>query len=251
MIGNNLKFLRKRHQYSQAGLSEALGIPRTTLGDYEREKTEPNIQMLIKMSRHFDIELEHLLTADLSNENLEVVKSDTLKVLAITVDSHNEGNIELVDTKAEAGYLDSYQDPQYIKSLPKIKFPNIPEGTYRGFEIHGDSMLPMQSGSIVICSYIESLRELKNGKTYVIISKREGLVYKRLRIDPDTDKLFLISDNTEYEPYEIAYEDIDEIWRYYAHLSFDDSQNYEATNLDQRLSDIQNKVTAIHDKWVQ
>ena len=54
MIGSNLKYLRKKHNLSQQAFAEILDIPRTTLGDYEREKTEPNIPMLLKMAAYFN-----------------------------------------------------------------------------------------------------------------------------------------------------------------------------------------------------
>jgi hypothetical protein len=151
-----------------------------------------------------------------------------------------------VETKAEAGYLGSFSDPEYIKDLPKIAFPNIPQGTYRGFEINGDSMLPMESGSIVICSYIESLNDIKAGKTYVIISKSEGVVYKRVKNDPNTNKLKLISDNESYLPYAINYADIAEVWQYYAHLSFADSKYTFNSMLEDKLQDIQRKLAEVH-----
>ena len=50
--------------------------------------------------------------------------------------------------------------------------PNLPTGTYRAFEISGDSMLPMPSGSLVISKYVETLKDVKDDKTYVIITHR-------------------------------------------------------------------------------
>ena len=224
MIGSNLKYLRKKHNLSQQAFAEILDIPRTTLGDYEREKTEPNIPMLLKMAAYFTINVDNLLIENLQLENYKIAESPDLKVLAISVDNNNEGNIELVDTKAEAGYLDSYQNPEYIKELPKFAVPNIPSGTYRAFEIQGDSMLPVQSGSIIIASYIEQLQDIKNNKTYIVISKRDGLVYKRVLLNSEANKLVLKSDNDLFVPYELEFSEVDEIWQYYAHLTFDDSE---------------------------
>ena len=150
-----------------------------------------------------------------------------------------------MDTKAEAGYLESFADPEYIRDLPKIAFPNIPQGTYRGFEIHGDSMLPMESGSIVICAYVESLKDIKAGKTYVIISKTDGVVYKRVKNDAHTGQLMLISDNDAYMPYQINYSDIAEVWQYYAHLSFSDSKYTFNNMLEEKLQDMQRKLTEV------
>lgn len=247
MLAQNLKYLRQKTKISQHELAEAMSLPRTTLGDYERGKTEPNIGMLIKLSDYFDVRVDDLLRKNLSHQDLEILKNKDFRVLAITVDHENKGNIELVDTKAEAGYLDRYQDPEYIRDLPKIQFPNMPQGTYRGFEISGDSMLPIESGSIIICQYVERLNQLKEDNTYVIISKQDGLVYKRVRLNASKKQLTLVSDNEVYLPYTLDYDDVDEVWSYYAHLSFSDSKLTFNTILEDKLTDLQIKINTIHD----
>ncbi|MBT8231890.1 MAG: helix-turn-helix domain-containing protein [Saprospiraceae bacterium] len=246
MIGSNLKYLRKKNNLSQQAFSDILNIPRTTLGDYEREKTEPNIQLLITMAEFFNVNLNNLLIDDLSLDAYKIADSPELKVLAISLNNSNEGNIELVDTKAEAGYLDAYQNPEYIKDLPKLTVPNIPEGTYRAFEIQGDSMLPIQSGSIIIASYLENIRDIKDQKTYIVISKRDGLVYKRVTYDQNNQCLILKSDNDLYLPYDISLSEVDEIWQYYAHISFDDSSKTGVSHLESKINDIHNKVSDLH-----
>lgn len=246
-LASNLKYLRKSKKISQGELAQEFEVARTTMGDYERGKTEPNLEMLIKISEKFDVAIDGLITKDLTHNELEIVRQDGLRVLAISVDKDNNENIELVDTKAEAGYLDSFQDPEYIRDLPKISFPNIPNGTFRGFEIRGDSMLPMESGSIVLCSYVEQIDQIKDGKTYVVVSEEQGLVYKRVINKKDDAKLVLSSDNESYVPYEISYNDISEIWQYYAHLSFSDTKSTFNYLLEEKLTDIQKKVNEIRN----
>ncbi|MEM9544764.1 MAG: helix-turn-helix domain-containing protein [Bacteroidota bacterium] len=245
-LATNLKYLRKKQKISQGDLADEFQIARTTMGDYERGKTEPNLDMLVKISNKFGVSIHELITEDLSFEELEVVRNEGLRVLAISVDQDNKENIELVSTKAEAGYLDSFGDPEYIRNLPKLSFPNIPQGTFRGFEIQGDSMLPMESGSIVICSYVEKLDYIKNEKTYILVTKDRGLVYKRIRNKSNEKRLILVSDNEAYLPYQVDYQDIAEVWEYYAHLSFSDSKSTINTFLEEKLSDIQRKVNALY-----
>jgi len=245
-LASNLRYLRKKEKLSQGELADEFKVARTTMGDYERGKTEPNLDMLVKISNKFDVPIHDLIINDLSYNELEIARHNGLRVLAISVDNDNNENIELVNTKAEAGYLDSFNDPEYISELPKISFPNIPQGTFRGFEIHGDSMLPMESGSIVICSYVENLDQIKDDRTYVLVAKESGLVYKRLKNKKDEQKLVLVSDNDAYLPYEISYSDVSEIWQYYAHLSFSDAKSTFNYILEEKLSDIQKKVTDIH-----
>lgn len=246
-LAQNLKYIRKNHKISQGDLADELGVARTTMGDYERGKTEPNLEMLVKLSKKFKVDIHDLIVTDISHNELEVVNQDNLRVLAISVDLENKENIELVDTKAEAGYLDSFSDPEYIKDLPKISFPNIPEGTFRGFEIRGDSMLPMQSGSIVLCSYVENIAHVKDDRTYIIVSEDRGLVYKRVQNDENGKKLLLTSDNAAYLPYEIDYKHISEVWQYYAHLSFSDAKVTSTNSLEEKLAEIQRTVSEIRD----
>lgn len=245
-LGSNIKYLRNRKKWSQASLAEQLDVPRSSLSDYERGHTFPGIDCLVKICEIFDVSLDDLVRTQLSHKDLEIIRNKDLRVLAISVDSDNKSNIELVDTKAEAGYLEQFNNPEYIRDLPKISFPNIPEGTFRGFEIQGDSMLPLMPGSIVICSYVEKIEHIRDNKTYVIISRDSGVVYKRVRKDTESNSLLLMSDNDLYFPYKIPYSDVAEIWQYYAHLSFTDQKLAVESLMEERMADMQSKITRIY-----
>lgn len=246
----NVKHLRKIYGLTQQDLSEKLMIPRSTLGEYERGNTEPSLDLVIKISKIFKVEIDRLLKNRISETIEDTNDLQNTKVLAITLDQSDQSNIELVSTKAEAGYLDSYTDPEFIKELPKIHFPNLPRGHYRGFEIAGDSMLPMESGSIVICRYLENLTEIRDNKTYVVISKRDGVVYKRIRNIKHEQKLMLISDNESYLPYGLSYAEIDEIWQYYAHLSFSDTKSTFNSMIEDKINQMSRKLTEVHERIV-
>lgn len=249
MIGHNIQYLRKKNRLSQQALSDILDIPRTTLGDYERGNTEPNIALLLRLADYFDVAFEALLRQDLSLERYEIARSNDIRILAVSMDSESRDNIELVESRAEAGYLDSYSNPEFIRELPKMSLPHLGDGTFRGFEITGDSMLPVESGSIVICSYVERLQDIKDDRTYVVISKKEGVVYKRVRLDKQNNRLILISDNELYLPYDLGLNEIDEIWQYRAHISFSDKKPGVSNRTEQQISDIQKKVNLIYEQY--
>jgi transcriptional regulator with XRE-family HTH domain len=249
-LGKNIGILRKNRDLSQKTLAEDLGIPRTTLSGYERGNSEPDIELIIKIAEYFKVDVDALLRLNLEGMSSEDLIEKSMRVVTVTQDKSGKANIQLVDTKAEAGYLESFNDPEYIKDLPTIQLPQLSGGNYRAFEINGDSMLPMEPGSIVIASYVEKLSDVKDGKTYVVASK-DGLVYKRIRRMEDKDAFVLISDNELYAPYEIAFDDIQELWQYYAHLSFTDGKSTFDTLLDDRWEDMHTKIDGIYKKYVR
>ena len=52
------------------------------------------------------------------------------------------------------------------------------------------------------------------GETYVVIAKSDGIVYKRIGNKfKENKKLKLMSDNPVFEPYEIAGDDVLEMWK--------------------------------------
>jgi DNA-binding XRE family transcriptional regulator len=224
MVNKNLKFLRMRAGLTQKQLAEKIGLKQPVIGAYEEERATPPLACLLEISDMFKVGLDVLSRKDLSKlpekEWKKVNFSRGKEVLAITVDKDNKENIELVSQKASAGYLNGYQDTEYIKELPKIGLPMLPRhATYRAFEIKGDSMLPIQPGAIVFGEYVEGAA-VKSGKLYIVVSRTEGIVFKRVFNFSETEnKFLLVSDNRHYEPYAIDVEDVMEVWEVKAFFS--------------------------------
>jgi phage repressor protein C with HTH and peptisase S24 domain len=83
------------------------------------------------------------------------------------VDKEENERITFVPIKAAAGYLTRYQDVEYIQQLPSFNLPNLKDGTYRAFEVEGDSMKPtIHAGDIVICRYVENWYHMMDNKIY-------------------------------------------------------------------------------------
>ena len=60
-FANNIKSLRIDNDYSQNDLSKALGITRSRYSNYENGISEPNIEILIKISSFFNCSIDDLL----------------------------------------------------------------------------------------------------------------------------------------------------------------------------------------------
>jgi transcriptional regulator with XRE-family HTH domain len=250
-FAQNLAYLRKQHGLSQQTLSDNLGIPRSTISGYEQAYAEPDIETLIKFSSFFEIDLDSLLTLHLENRSTMPIEDVEDGALAYAKDYlggvQYKNQIELVDTKAEAGYMESFSDPEFIKELPQLHIPKIPRGKYRAFEVQGDSMLPLEPGSIVIGSVVENLKEIKSGTTYIVASN-QGLVYKRVYNREDRKILQLVSDNDIYAPYELTWEEVREIWKFYACLSFSDGKVIFDSMLEEKQERLFKQMDEVHRK---
>lgn len=226
-FGSNLKVLRERKKRSQQELADFMGIKRSILNNYENGISNPSIENLLLISEYFSISINTLLTLDfrkLSQSQLSElergldvhIKGSHLRVLATTVNNQNEDNVELVSVKAKAGYASGYGDPEYIAKLPSYHFPFLPKDKkHRAFQISGDSMLPIRDRSWIACHYIDDWFTIQNGQGYVVITKDDGIVFKRVynRIK-DNGTLLLVSLNPEFQPYEVKITDVLEVWKF-------------------------------------
>ncbi len=217
LVNQNLRFIRTKESLTQREFAERLGLKQATVGAYEEGRATPPIACLMDVSRIFKVSLDNLISTDLAKLPEKMWRASgkpRKEVLAITVDIHNKENVELVTQKASAGYLAGYQDPEFVKDLPKISMPVLPKNrTYRAFEIQGDSMLPVQPGSIIFAEYVEEVVSIRNGKLYILVTRNDGIVFKRVfNFAGEEKKMLLVSDNRLYEPYGIDVSDILEVW---------------------------------------
>lgn len=168
----------------------------------------------------------------------------------ITVDSQGRENILYVPIVARAGYLTGYGDAEYLSSLTSFRMPGLQSGTYRMFEVSGPSMSPtINDKDAVICEYVERLENIRDGRVYVIVTKNDGIVVKRLlnRIT-ERGKLVLKSDTiahrSEFPTYQIEPSEVTEIW--YAKLKFS-ADFSEPSELYHRLNDLEADVTEMKE----
>lgn len=237
-ISKNIRHLRTLKRLTQEALAEELDVTRSRISSYEEGRSAPTIDMLINLSDYFKVPIDIMLRNDLTKaKDTSFIEIGNQRVLfPITVDSDNENLIEIVPTKASAGYLNGYDDPEYIEHLEKIKLPFLPTGKHRAFPIKGESMLPMKSGAFVVGRFVEDVSEIKSGKTYVLVTVNDGMVYKRVINNIDLNgSLFLMSDNKLFHDYSVPMGEILEVWEYTCSIN---TQEYSEEEL--KISSIAN-----------
>ncbi len=242
IANQNMKYLRKLRGWTQEEFAQKLRIKRSLLGAYEEERAEPRIDVLEIVCDIFKLTLDEILRKDLSdNKSNDLAKRRALKLAA------GRPDIPFVPVKAAAGYLAGYADPEFIDELNTFTLPMLAGGNYRAFEIIGDSMLPTPSGSVIVGEKVESVDELKNDTPCIVVSRHEGIVYKRIQKTGRTkNKLTLVSDNPVYHPYTVNTEDVLEMWQAQVVISKANTQHrWDMGQLANIVSDLQEQVTTL------
>ncbi len=260
-LASNLKYLRKSRSLTQAQFAEKLGLKRSLIGAYEEGRSEPKLATLQHFAQYFEVSIDALINQDLTQgvSREQEYKPDTLgrslRILPITVDRETDREMStVVPVKASAGYLNGFGDVDYIEKLPRfdLPFPELSsERSYRVFQIKGDSMLPVSPGAYVICTYIQDWSDVSNDECYVLVTRSEGVVYKRVINELSKGYFRLKSDNPEYSTYEVPVHDVVEVWKAVGYTSFtipDGSSLGNLSFLEESIKRLQEDVAEIKKK---
>ena len=232
IFSENIRLLRDRQNLTQQKIADDLKITRGRYVKYEDGSSEPPLDLLLKIAKYFNVSIDILLSVDIRKYPLEqMVKISENKILVpVAVDSKGENKIEIIPAKASMGYLNGYQDPDYIEGLQTLSLPFLRNGKFRAFPAGGDSMPPYKDGTYIVGKYVENIADLKTDRTYIFVTANDGIVYKRFQFH-EGNAICVKSDNNFYEPFKIPLPEIFEIWEFACSIS---TQEYEPENVEVR-----------------
>jgi phage repressor protein C with HTH and peptisase S24 domain len=190
----------------------------------------------------FKLTLDEILRKDLSENKGSYISKRRAQKLAA-----GRADIPFVPVKAAAGYLAGFADPEFVDELNTFTLPMLSGGDYRAFEIIGDSMMPTPSGSVIVGEKIENLEDVKTSNTYIIVSKTDGIVYKRImKNNRQKNKFTFVSDNPAYQPYTVNAEDILEVWQAQMVISkANQQQRWDVGQLANLVNNLQQQVSVL------
>lgn len=254
-ISDNLKWLRNKSQLTQQEAAEGMKFGIDQYKKYEYGKNIPPAESLLVISRYYHVSIDLLLTVDLSKIDMDSLMrlEDNRILFPIKVDAVGENLVEIVTHKAKAGYAaGGYADYTFISELDHIHLPWLRKNEkYRTFPIEGDSMPPHTNKSFIIGKYVEKLGDVVDGKTYVVITTNREMVYKRLNKN-GKNSFEMKSDNSFYEPYDVKFSEIAEIWEYVGSIEQEafKPESYDVSDLgviirklQQDMNDLRKKLT--------
>ena len=110
-------------------------------------------------------------------------------------------------------------------------------------------MPPYKDGTYIVGKYVENLSDLKPNKTYVFVTANEGITYKRYRSSTETSAR-VSADNSFYEPYDIAFSDILEIWEYACGITTEefDAEEFSGQNIKEMFLELKKDIKNIQTK---
>ena len=246
IAGTNLKYLRKLRGWTQEEFAQKLNVKRSLIGAYEEERADPRLDVLETVADMFKMTLDELLRKDLNAASGSyLMKRRQQKMMSV-----DRQVIHFVPVKAAAGYLAGYADAEFIDELNTFTLPMLTGSHYRAFEIVGDSMLPTPSGSIIVGEKIEDLEEVKNNAACIVVTRNEGIVYKRvIKNNRSKSKITLASDNPAFNPYQVDAGDILEVWHGQMVISkVAQQQRWDVNTLANLVNNLQDQVSTLKKK---
>jgi len=173
------KTIREELGKTQSEFAKLLDAGSTT-ADIERGKKKITGKVVTELLRQFHVNPLWLYGTSY-NKYLETSSSTAPKV--VTMDTQERENMIMVPIKASAGYAHNMQDTDWYQELPafQIPLPQYKEGSFRAFQVRGDSMLPvLQPGEWVMGKSVESIRQANDNRIHVVVTA-DTVVVKKLR----------------------------------------------------------------------
>lgn len=119
-------------------------------------------------------------------------------------------------------YSQRHQQADFLRSLPAMHLPTLPEGHYRAFEAGDDFAFP---GALLVGQFVRNWFDIADGKMYVLLTRRDrpddsGIGCRRVYNQVKTKgTLLLTADRADIPNREVALKDVLEVWEIRAFVS--------------------------------
>ena len=87
MVGKNIKKAREKKELSQEQLAERLSVTRQAVSNWDRGKTEPDIEMLQRLSEVLEVSVEELIYGETAQKGMLRNLSSKTRNISIKIGS--------------------------------------------------------------------------------------------------------------------------------------------------------------------
>ncbi|BDD08423.1 hypothetical protein FUAX_08550 [Fulvitalea axinellae] len=168
LIGKNIKKIRTIKKLSQAKFAELFNLARPSVGAYEEGRSEPKIDTIILISKHFGLSVDSLLTRDITVN--ELAHFDIVDPLKASLGPRLTNNMPYVTKNDTEDYAQAGDSRQFIKARPIVTVPlHLNDGV--AIEIKDSGLHDIRPGDTLFTTPAK-VNELRNGHAYLIRSSQ-------------------------------------------------------------------------------
>lgn len=186
-IGQKLRELRRKEKLTQYELSQILHVTPGSVGMWETDKREPDLQMINIIADYFGVSVDYLLSKESTNKlNNNYIRIPVYGTIPAGVPT------EMIDES----FIEDYEDIDV----------NLTKGNkqYFGLKVKGDSMLPVfMNGDILI---LRKQDACENGQYCAVSINCTECTFKKVVLKPNGITLQPLNPN--YEPMFFSNEEI-------------------------------------------
>ncbi|WP_442589186.1 LexA family transcriptional regulator [Pedobacter sp. AW31-3R] len=198
------KIKLKYNLKSNVELASFLEIGPTTLSSWYSRNSIDYDKVIAKC---VGVSLDWLLSDVEDDAEVKAVVKNTQKG---TAELHATG-IPLVNIQAFAGIGNVSFSIEEKNIQSRYIVPDFDNVDFM-IRVKGNSMTPKyNSGDVVACRILNDYKFIQWNKTYILSTKDQGILIKRLKKSEDDKSVTAVSDNKDYDPFDIPWTEIDGI----------------------------------------
>jgi phage repressor protein C with HTH and peptisase S24 domain len=187
------------------------------LNDIVLGKRNAPVDLIKRVADLYQVNVGYLFSGEGEMFDVKPYKLSVLTHVVVT-DNLQRERIVHVPVAAHAGYRDNLSEPVFVQDLPTFSLPEniLREGSYRSFEVAGDSMEPtLQPGDKVIGAMVDPQfweQGIKDNLIHVLITYHDVVVKRVYNFIGSEGMLELHSDNSFHKPFHLPVEELREAW---------------------------------------
>lgn len=246
MFGKNIKKIRNVHGMSQQEFADLFDLKRATLGAYEEGRSNPKIETAIKIANRFSINLDELLTKELTvNRLLRFNEAMTTNTSIPSVDF--EG-IPCVTEEYKSTFLKNTTNTLNSAILPKIKLPYVTGDDKLAFVVDDLAMSGAASGFLpkdTVITIQTTVSEMGNASGEPVVVIINGQLYFR-KFYNENNTIVLKTNLQGVEALNVNEKDITGLWKI-VHI-FRYTMPNNDNQMEERLSQLENTIASLKYK---
>ena len=185
----------------QARFEKSIGVSNGFVNNIRSSIQPDRLQKIAQL--YPELNIAWLMVGELGGKML---KEEERKTEKRTAEERDEHTLPLIPFEAVAGHGDPVYEDERIESFYQVSEFRDCDFLIR---VKGDSMSPhFTGGDLLACKKIVDAFFFQWGRCYVVLTRSQGAMVKRIQPSEKDGWIRCVSDNAKYAPFDVPMEDI-------------------------------------------